>query len=92
MAHSLSSKKRIRQNERQRAHNRARRSILKNRMRALNDALTGSDPAVARTRFLDACKLLDRESARGLLHRNAAARRKSRLARRLNALEKKAVG
>lgn len=90
MAHSLSAKKRVRQNQKQRAENRARRTALKTRLRAFDDALTAGDPAVAQSKFQEACKLLDRESDRGLIHRNAAARRKSRLAQRLSALKPKA--
>lgn len=90
MAHSLSSKKRIRQNEKRRARNRARRSALKTRLRTVADALGKSDAAAAEKRFREACKLLDREADRGLIHRNAAARRKSRLAARVNALKAKA--
>lgn len=89
MAHSLSAKKRIRQNEKQRAHNRARRTAIKTRLRAFSDALAGGDPAVAETRYREACKLLDREANHGLIHRNTAARSKSRLAHRLNMLKTK---
>ncbi len=89
MAHSLSAKKRIRQNEKQRACNRARRSVLKTRVRAFTEALTGGDPALADNKYRETCKLLDREASRGLIHPNTAARRKSRLARRLNALKQK---
>ncbi len=90
MAHSLSAKKRIRQNEKQRTHNRARRSVLKNRVRAFTEVLTAGDSASADEQYRKTCALLDREASRGLIHRNAAARRKSRLARRLNALKQKA--
>ncbi len=89
MAHSLSAKKRIRQNEKRRLRNRARRSALRTRLRAFKDAVISGDPEVAENRFREACKQLDREADRGLIHRNAAARRKSRLARRLNALRQK---
>jgi small subunit ribosomal protein S20 len=89
VAHSLSAKKRIRQNEKQRARNRARRTTLKTRLRAFSDALTSGDSGLAETKFRDACKLLDREADQGLLHANAVARRKSRLAQRLNALKQK---
>jgi small subunit ribosomal protein S20 len=90
VAHSLSAKKRIRQNQKRRALNRARRTTLKNRLRSVKDALMGGDPAVTEDKYRQACKLLDREADRGLIHRNAAARRKSRLARQLNALKQKA--
>jgi len=90
VAHSLSAKKRIRQNEKRRLRNRARRSALKTRLRAFRDAVSAGDVAGAESRFREACKLLDREADRGLIHRNAAARRKSRLARYLNMLTQKA--
>jgi small subunit ribosomal protein S20 len=89
VAHSLSAKKRIRQNLKQRARNRARRTALKSRVRAFSDALVAGDAAVAETKYRETCVQLDREANRGLIHRNAAARRKSRLARRLNALKQK---
>ena len=89
MAHSLSAKKRVRQNEKQRARNRARRTTLKTRLRGFIDAVAGGDLATAENKYREACRLLDREADRGLIHRNAAARRKSRLARRLNALKQK---
>jgi small subunit ribosomal protein S20 len=92
VAHSLSAKKRIRQNEKQRARNRAHRTSLKTRLRAVSDALTAGDPALAEAKYREACLLLDREASRGLIHPNAAARRKSRLARRLNALKGKVSG
>jgi small subunit ribosomal protein S20 len=92
VAHSLSAKKRIRQNEKQRGRNQSRRTALKTRIRAFTDAITKGEPALAEARFQEACKCLDREADRGLIHRNAAARRKSRLASRLNALKQKAAG
>jgi small subunit ribosomal protein S20 len=92
VAHSLSAKKRIRQNQKQRAQNRARRTAVKTRLRAFSDALSEGDPGLAESRFRDACKLLDHEASRGLIHRNAAARRKSRLARRLGVLKQKSSG
>ena len=92
MAHSLSAQKRIRQNEKRRAQNRAHRTFLKTRLRAFSDALASGDPALAENKFQEACRLLDREANQGLIHPNAAARRKSRLAQRLNALKQKASG
>ena len=91
MAHSLSAKKRIRQNVKQRVRNRARRSVLKTRIRSCREAMTGNDVEQAERLFREACKALDREADRGLIHRNAAARRKGGLARGLNALKQKAA-
>ena len=90
MAHSLSAKKRIRQNLKRRALNRSHRSNLKTNLRAVNEALVHGDVGTAESKFRSACQLLDREASRGLVHRNAAARRKSRMARRLNAMRAKA--
>lgn len=87
MAHSLSAKKRIRQNEKRRLQNRARQSVLKKKLRRVLDALLHKEVDNAEAAFHEASQLLDREADRGLIHRNAAARRKSRLARRINALK-----
>lgn len=92
MAHSLSSKKRIRQNVRRRAVNRARRSALRTKLRKSNEALARGTPEDAERVIRETCQTLDREASRRTLHRNAAARRKSRLARRLNATKQKAAG
>lgn len=64
-------------------------SALRSKLRRCRELLTRGTPEQAAEAFLAATKTLDRETARGTLHRNAAARRKSRLARRLNALRSK---
>lgn len=92
MAHSLSAKKRIRQNVRRRGLNRARRSTLRTKLRKCGDLLARGGADTAEGAIRETCQTLDREANRGTLHRNAAARRKSRLARRLNALKQKATG
>ena len=65
--------------------------MLKTKLRKVAEVFQhGSAPeteAAVKTAF----KLLDREANRGTLHRNAAARRKSRLAKRLNAAKKQAA-
>lgn len=92
MAHSLSAKKRIRQNAKRRLLTRSRASTLKSRLSKYVAALSGNDVSSAEELFRQASKSLDREAVRGTIHRNAAARRKSRLARRLNAMKQKAGG
>ncbi|MGE0479014.1 MAG: 30S ribosomal protein S20 [Phycisphaerae bacterium] len=87
MAHSISAKKRIRQNAKRAAMNRARHSRLRSQLRKTRDALTTGNAGDAEKAFKEVVQLLDRESNRGLIHPNAAARRKSRLARRLNAVK-----
>ncbi len=65
--------------------NRSRRSTLKHVLRTCNEAIARDTPERAEEAYRAACTMLDREADRGLIHRNAAARRKSRLALRLNA-------
>lgn len=85
MANSISAKKRIRQNERRRLLNRARKSVVKTKTRKFLDLLHEGDLPAAQTAFTGVQKELDQVAAKGTLHRNTVARRKSRLARRLNA-------
>ena len=87
MAHSLSSKKRIRQNDTRRNRNRARRTVLKTHLRHCRDAFQRGTVDSAEGAFRQVCKALDQAASHGTIHRNAAARRKSRLARRLTALK-----
>lgn len=86
MANLPSAKKRIKQNQRNRARNRARKSLLKTETRKFLDAVHDGDAEGARQSFVRVTKKLDQVAAKGTLHRNTVARRKSRLARRLNAL------
>lgn len=86
MAHSLSAKKRVRQNIRRRAINRARRGKLRAQVKAFEKALENKDPKVAVEQFGLVVKRLDQVSASGTIHKRTAARKKSRLAKRLNAL------
>ena len=92
MAHSASAQKRVRQNEKRRMGNRAQRSALRKVVKTTVTTLSGQDAAGAEKQFRLAVKALDQEAARGLIHRNAAARSKSRLAKRLNAVKKAAAG
>lgn len=89
MAHSLSSKKRIRQNLKRKIRNRAKTKDLKLQTRKLLDAIGERNADTARTELVATVKKIDRMAAKGTLHKNAAARRKSRLQRRVNALAAK---
>lgn len=89
MAHSISARKRIRQNEKRRMRNRAGRSALKSKVRGVLDALPGGPDASADGKLRDAVRALDRQANKGLIHRNTAARRKSRLMKRMNAAKAK---
>ncbi|MCB0951668.1 MAG: 30S ribosomal protein S20 [Microthrixaceae bacterium] len=82
MANIKSQIKRNRQNEKERARNRAVRSELRTSVKAAEEAF-GTEQAA--TAVAVAVRRIDKAAQKGVLHRNAAARQKSRLMRRLNA-------
>ena len=86
MAHSLSAKKRIRQNVKHRARNRARKDSVKQQVKTLLGAIASGDADKAQVEFRKTAHWLDKVAAKGTMHKNTAARRRSRLARRINAL------
>ncbi|MDM8006659.1 MAG: 30S ribosomal protein S20 [Phycisphaerae bacterium] len=90
MAHSLSAKKRIRQNAKQRAKNRGRKRAIKADLREFEAALAASDKARAAEALTVAMKQISKTAAKGTLHKNAASRRISRLQKKYNALAAKA--
>jgi small subunit ribosomal protein S20 len=69
------------------ARNAAQRSQLRTAVKKVLKALEANDAAGARAAFDTAQPILDRFSARGLIHRNKAARHKSRLSARIKALQ-----
>ena len=85
MAHSLSAKKRVRQNDKRRAQNRSRKDTIKNQLKSFQAAVTGGDFAKAETELRLVTKRLDKVAAKGTIHKNTAARRRSRLTLKLNA-------
>jgi small subunit ribosomal protein S20 len=80
-----SAKKRGKQNERRCIRNRARKAAVKTESRKFLDLLHEGDVDAATAAFSKVTKKLDQVAAKGTLHKNTVARRKSRLARRLNA-------
>jgi small subunit ribosomal protein S20 len=85
VAHSLSAKKRVRQNEKRRAQNRSRKDTIKTQLKTFNAALTSGDLPKAETELRLVTKRLDKVAAKGTIHKNTAARRRSRLTLKLNA-------
>ena len=79
MAHSKSAKKRVRQNEEQRLRNRHHRSRLRTAIKNLRAAVAAGDQDASREQLPRTIALLDRMAGRRVIHRNAAARTKSRL-------------
>ena len=87
MANSLSAKKRLRQNVRQRARNRWRKGQVKDVVKQFLAAVHDGKVDEAEKSYRAATKTLDQIAATGAIHKNAASRSKSRLAKRLNALK-----
>jgi small subunit ribosomal protein S20 len=89
VAHSLSAKKRVRQSAKRRLRNRDRKRVIRLESKKFLTVATGGDKAAAATELKKAQEILDRMAARGAIHKNTAARRKSQLARKVNALQAK---
>ena len=85
MAHSISAKKRVRQNAKRRAHNRARKVTIKDQVKTFTAALASGDFTKAEGELSLVARRLDKVAAKGTIHKNNAARKRSRLARKLNA-------
>jgi len=91
VAHSLSAKKRVRQNAKRRVINRARKSVLKTQIKHLDTAIDAGDTGQATNQLKDLTRKLDQFSTTCTMHKNTAARIKSRMTRRVNALTAKAA-
>ncbi len=92
MAHSLSAKKRIRQNAKRRVINRARKSMVKTQVKHLEAALSAGQVDKAQEQYRLLVKKLDKVASTSTMHKNTASRMKSRMARRFNAMKSKAAG
>ncbi|AWV06899.1 30S ribosomal protein S20 [Marilutibacter maris] len=87
MANIKSAKKRAKQTVVRNARNASQRSMLRTYVKKVLKALGENDAAGAETAFKAAQPILDRYSSRGLIHKNKAARHKSRLNARIKALK-----
>lgn len=86
MANSKSAEKRIRVAERRRLRNRPFRSAARTFVKKAELAIASGDKTAAEQAVLAATSTLDRVAAKGVIHKNNAARRKSRLMKKFNAL------
>ena len=86
MANTPQSKKRARQNERRYEINKARRSRIRTFLRRVEEAIASGDQAVAKEALQTAQPELMRGVSKGVMHKNTAARKMSRLASRVKAL------
>lgn len=86
MANSPSARKRAVQSEKRRQHNKARRSMLRTQIKIVINAIQAGDKATAEQAYKAAVPVIDRMANQGLIHRNKAARHKSRLNDHIRAL------
>jgi small subunit ribosomal protein S20 len=90
MPHTKSAKRRHRQSLERRVKNRAIKSAIKTQIRKVRQAVAAGDIAKAETEARVAAKKLDRAGVKRVIHPNAAARTKSRLAHVIRAAKSKA--
>jgi len=83
---NLSAIKRHRQSERRRRRNRAVKSALKTLIKKLNLSITNKDIEGAKTTLTGIIKALHKAASKGVIHKNTASRRISRLTKRVNEL------
>ena len=86
MANSAQAKKRARQNVKARKHNASLRSMVRTYLKRTLAAISTNDYAVATEAYKSLVPVIDRMADKGIIHKNKAARHKSRLAAALKAL------
>lgn len=86
MANTAQSKKRVRQIERRTAVNKARRSRMRTFIRKVEEAISGGDYAKAVDALREAQPEIMRSVTKGILHKNTASRKMSRLSARVKSL------
>jgi small subunit ribosomal protein S20 len=89
MPNTPSAKKRQRTNEQRRVRNRAVKSAVKTQIKKVTSAMTDGKSTDVDAEFRATVKKLDKAAAKGVIHKNAAARTKSRLSARIKATKSK---
>lgn len=85
MANSAQAIKRARQAEKRRQHNASQRSMMRTHVKKVLRALDAGENDTAADAYKQAVPMIDRMSNKGIIHKNTAARQKSRLNARLRA-------
>jgi small subunit ribosomal protein S20 len=88
MANTKSAKKAARQIARREAINKSRRTRMRTAVRKVEEAIASGDSTSARAALTEAEPVIVRSAQKGVLHRNSASRKVSRLARRIAKLAK----
>jgi small subunit ribosomal protein S20 len=86
MANTAQARKRARQSEKRRQHNASLRSAFRSAIRKVRKAIAAGDKAGASRALGEASSAIDRIADKKVIHKNTAARNKSRLAARIKAL------
>ncbi len=86
MANSPQAKKRARQNEKARQHNASLRSMARTYIKKVLAAVASGDAETAKAAYAAAVPVIDRIADKGIIHKNKAARHKSRLNAQVKAL------
>jgi len=86
MANSAQARKRARQAEKQNAHNSSMRSELRTAIKKVTKAITAGDKAAAKAVYQSSVSAVDRIADKKIIHKNKAARHKSRLSAAIKAM------
>ena len=86
MANTAQARKRARQGEKKRQHNASLKSQLRSAIRRVRKAVAAGDKAAATREFQAQQSVIDRVADKKVVHKNAAARSKTRLAQAIKAL------
>ena len=86
MANSPQARKRARQNEKRRRHNASFRSMVRTSIKKVRAAIDQKDKKAAAAAYQAAVPVIDRMADKGIIHKNKAARHKSRLNTAIKAL------
>jgi len=86
VANSAQARKRVRQAEKSRQRNASQRSMMRTNVKRVFSAIESGDKAAAETALKDAVPVLDHMARKGLIHKNKAARYKSRFNSQVRAL------
>ncbi|MDT8715300.1 30S ribosomal protein S20 [Clostridium sp. 19966] len=86
MANIKSAQKRIKVTETKTLKNKMVKSALKTKIKKFETAVASNNAEDAKVAYIDASKALDMAASKGVIHKNMAARKKSRLAAKLNGL------
>ena len=87
MANSAQARKRARQAETHRQRNTSARSMMRTYVKNVVKAINAGDKAAAQSAYQAAVPMVDRMANKGLIHKNKAARHKSRLNQRIRAMQ-----